>query len=749
MRKILCSLMIGALLLAGGGALITAKTSMRAAFAEENVAAFTDTITEGQETEETGDGTTDPGNPDQGGEETPDPEQPEQPVVQAKIATAATMIENKDKLYATYTKVALPNVGSKVIPAFVDSYNARIFYGDDTIDGIEVEYTSTDSANLGSQLAITLRDTAGKTFYDGGAVGYVLYVKGQQVYVIRRNAATNPWGEANACISMTLKNSIFDGETHIIRFVALDSADGQSCTLSLQIDDQKADDYTETVAPLPKTNGQVSFTSNGTKHAYSLGEIVEAGDYDVNYISAETMMTAANKDKLIAGYDAPNTKLSVADGYILSHQADGAFVYQDAEIDAVDFNFQYVSNSKAVNDICFALRAQGGGAMWGAKGYYAYVNGTALQIYKVSNLSSWSANMMASGTVANIFDGTDHRVQFYAVTDSNGYVQVGFSVDGAAVISAMDTENVLPIGTLDGGNVTVFKINNVNGDIRYKISEPDESKHTYEEVIVTQATCTQAGSKHNVCEVCGKEQADSTEEIAALGHDYVDTVVPPTCTEDGCTTHICSRCDDAQDPTDTVPATGHSWGEGVVTAPTCTEGGYTEYACTVCEETKRENETDPAGHSWGEGVVTAPTCTEKGYTTYECQNCDATKTDNETQATGHSYTDTVIAPTCTEKGYTKHTCENCDHTYNDTEVAATGHEFEETERVEPTGDTDGYVDYKCKHCNETKRETLEKTGIAAKKEGCKGSLAASGTALALAALAGAGLLLGKKKREND
>ncbi len=47
MRKILCSLMIGALLLAGGGALITAKTSMRAAFAEENVAAFTDTITEG------------------------------------------------------------------------------------------------------------------------------------------------------------------------------------------------------------------------------------------------------------------------------------------------------------------------------------------------------------------------------------------------------------------------------------------------------------------------------------------------------------------------------------------------------------------------------------------------------------------------------------------------------------------------------------------------------------------------------
>ena len=50
--------------------------------------------------------------------------------------------------------------------------------------------------------------------------------------------------------------------------------------------------------------------------------------------------------------------------------------------------------------------------------------------------------------------------------------------------------------------------------------------HTYAEwVIDIQATCTAAGSRHHTCSKCGYTEED---DIAALGHDYVDGV--------------CSRC---------------------------------------------------------------------------------------------------------------------------------------------------------------------------------------------------------------
>ena len=67
--------------------------------------------------------------------------------------------------------------------------------------------------------------------------------------------------------------------------------------------------------------------------------------------------------------------------------------------------------------------------------------------------------------------------------------------------------------------------------------------HSYGDWSVTKdATCTAKGQKVRTCTACS---ATDTQEIAALGHDYVDTVVPPTVTAEGYTDHICSRCNDA------------------------------------------------------------------------------------------------------------------------------------------------------------------------------------------------------------
>ncbi|MBQ7914152.1 MAG: leucine-rich repeat protein, partial [Clostridia bacterium] len=55
-------------------------------------------------------------------------------------------------------------------------------------------------------------------------------------------------------------------------------------------------------------------------------------------------------------------------------------------------------------------------------------------------------------------------------------------------------------------------------------------------------TCTEDGSKHQVCAVCG--ETIKTESIDATGHSYVATVIDATCISQGYTLHTCSVCGD-------------------------------------------------------------------------------------------------------------------------------------------------------------------------------------------------------------
>ncbi len=66
--------------------------------------------------------------------------------------------------------------------------------------------------------------------------------------------------------------------------------------------------------------------------------------------------------------------------------------------------------------------------------------------------------------------------------------------------------------------------------------------HSFGEWTVNrEATCLAKGQKSRACTVCGVSE---TQDIAALGHDYVENVVPPTVTGEGYTEHVCSRCSD-------------------------------------------------------------------------------------------------------------------------------------------------------------------------------------------------------------
>lgn len=66
-----------------------------------------------------------------------------------------------------------------------------------------------------------------------------------------------------------------------------------------------------------------------------------------------------------------------------------------------------------------------------------------------------------------------------------------------------------------------------------------------EETILRAATCTESGCMVKTCSVCGDVQ--TTAEIPALGHDYVETArKEPTQEEAGWIQYICSRCQDSK-----------------------------------------------------------------------------------------------------------------------------------------------------------------------------------------------------------
>lgn len=120
----------------------------------------------------------------------------------------------------------------------------------------------------------------------------------------------------------------------------------------------------------------------------------------------------------------------------------------------------------------------------------------------------------------------------------------------------------------------------------YRYFVPVRGEHSWDEgVVISEAACTEQGSKLYTCSLCGETK---TESIPAAGHKYTATVVTPTCTEQGYTQHSCSVCDNSYKDTYIAPAE-HSWDAGTVTiAPQEGVAGIKTYTCRVCGATKTE-----------------------------------------------------------------------------------------------------------------------------------------------------------------
>lgn len=165
-----------------------------------------------------------------------------------------------------------------------------------------------------------------------------------------------------------------------------------------------------------------------------------------------------------------------------------------------------------------------------------------------------------------------------------------------------------------------------------KATDTPKGEHSYRTYSVA-ATCTAPGYIVRECTVCGDRQI--TDVTSALPHDYKAAVTPASCETGGSTLHLCAGCGSSF-VTDYTDALGHSWDKGTaVTDATCGGEGVTEYHCTRCGDSYKGEYADATGHKLGDWIIDKePTTDSEGSRHKECESCGKTL---ETEATPKLY----------------------------------------------------------------------------------------------------------------
>ena len=116
-----------------------------------------------------------------------------------------------------------------------------------------------------------------------------------------------------------------------------------------------------------------------------------------------------------------------------------------------------------------------------------------------------------------------------------------------------------------------------------------EHTHIYRDTVL-EPTCTESGYTKHTCTVCGESFTDG--KIGALGHDYVGSVTEEAdCTHPGIMTYTCSRCGHSY--TNNIPALGHAYLYTVIPATRDSEG-FTEHTCKRCGDSYQDSFTPKA-----------------------------------------------------------------------------------------------------------------------------------------------------------
>lgn len=175
---------------------------------------------------------------------------------------------------------------------------------------------------------------------------------------------------------------------------------------------------------------------------------------------------------------------------------------------------------------------------------------------------------------------------------------------------------------------TYFLIIKAKGTYNISVQNTETGRdHQYEWVIVKNSSCTENGSRKEVCQFCGAE--GRTEIIAAKGHTFiVKTDKAATCGAAGSQHEECSVCGKTKAAV-AIPATGnHKYTVKVDRAATCGAAGSQHEECSVCGKKKTATAIQATGkHSFGAyKTVTAATVLKAGSKARTCSVCGKKET---------------------------------------------------------------------------------------------------------------------------
>lgn len=250
---------------------------------------------------------------------------------------------------------------------------------------------------------------------------------------------------------------------------------------------------------------------------------------------------------------------------------------------------------------------------------------------------------------------------------------VGFAWEDATVI--LDQTDSYP-ATYNPDEANFETITGIMIPVTVEPLVTECTNHTYGEWIITaEAICGVKGEQIHYCSLC---LAEETEEIPALEHNYISSVIKePTEEETGTRSFVCEFCEDSYTETiDKLPASHkHSYTPAVTTKETCTTAGIRTFTCSCGDS---YTEAIPAlTHNYGSEVTKEPTEQEEGIRTYTCANCKNSYTEKiaklpETHK--HSYTESITKQaTCLDKGIKTFTC-SCKDSYTE-DIVALGHDM--------------------------------------------------------------------------